>query len=446
MRWLQHDPDLVLDVLCKCALAGVRAGERFPPGIDALDAIAGHESLVHGVRLKLLQAFPARSSNEQLALLDRLLTEALDHPDKTELLALARHKQQLKSVPVAQRIRWWATDALISQGDRLQQLRPDLVESETRVEHLATFLRSLWDRYDRRRSILADIEDPATLNEMIEILGHWCEAPLYPNDYYTLKVDTPELIDSLIRQLAAVAGDEARQALACLAADPHLTGWRGHLAVAQERQRVIHRDASYLHPSVEEVQATLRDLVPANAADLAALVGDRLKDLSEQVRGDHANVWSHFWNLYSNGQPPEPRPENACRDTLLNMLRAPLRLVGVGLDPEALHVSGWRADLRAECRDFNVPIEIKRNSHRDLWHALRTQLIGKYTTGPATSGYGIYVLLWFGADRTQRAPDGNRPSTPEELAQRLTQDLTEDERRKISVIVIDVTKPRPPSH
>ena len=446
VRWLQHDPDLVLDVLCECALAGVRAGERFPPGIDALDAIAGHESLVHGVRLKLLQAFPARSSNEQLALLDRLLTNALDHPDKTELLALARHKQQLKSVPVAQRIRWWATDALISQGDRLQQLKPDLVESETRVEHLATFLRSLWDRYDRRRSILADITDPATLNEMIEILGHWWDAPLHPNDYYTLKIDTSELIDSLIRQLAAVAGDEARQALACLAADPHLTGWRGRLAVAQERQRVIHRDASYRHPSVEEVQATLRDLVPANAADLAALVGDRLRDLVEQVRGDNANVWSHFWNLYSNGQPPEPRPENACRDTLLTMLRAPLMRVGVGLDPEALHVSGWRADLRAECRDFNVPIEIKRNSHRDLWHALRTQLIGKYTTGPATSGYGIYVVLWFGADCTRRAPDGDRPSTAEELAQRLTQDLTEDERRKISVIVIDVTEPRPPSH
>ena len=446
VRWLRHDPDLVLDVLCECALAGVRAGERFPPGVDALDAIAGHESLVHGVRLKLFQAFPARSSNEQLALLDSLLTNALDHPDKTELLALARHKQQLKSVPVAQRIRWWATDALISQGDRLKQLKPDLVESETRVGHLATFLRSVWDRYDRRRSILADIEDPATLNEMIGILGHWCEAPLYPNGFYTLKVDTSELIDSLIRQLAAVAGDEARQALACLAADPHLTAWRGHLAVAQERQRVIHRDASYRHPSVEEVQATLRDLVPANAADLAALVGDRLKDLSEQVRGDHANVWSHFWNLGPNGQPTEPRPENACRDALLTMLRAPLRLVGVGLDPEALNVSGWRADLRAECRDFNVPIEIKRNSHRDLWHALRTQLIGRYTTGPATSGYGIYVVIWFGADCTQRAPDGDRPSTPEELAQRLTQDLTEDERRKISVIVIDVTKPRPPSH
>ena len=446
VRWLQHDPDLVLEVLCECALAGVRSGDRFPPGIDALDAIAGHESLVHGVRLKLLKAFPARNSNEQMALLDSLLTNALDHPDKTELLAFARHKQQLKSVPIAQRIRWWATDALISQGDRLQQLRPDLVESETRVEHLARFLRSLWDRHDRRRSILADITDPATLNEMIGILGHWCDAPLHPRGHYTLKIDTSELIDSLIRQLAAVAGDEARQALAGLAADPHLTGWRGRLAVAQKRQQVIHREASYRHPSVQEVQATLNDLAPANAADLAALVGDRLADLSDEVRGGNANLWSQFWNLdTTNGQPTEPRPENACRDTLLATLRERLVLgerlpVKVNMSPEAAYVSGWRADIRAEGRDFNVPIEIKRNSHRGLWRALRAQLIGQYTTGPATSGYGIYVVLWFEVDDTPRPPDGNRPSTPEELGQRLTQDLTEDERRKISVIVIDVTE------
>ena len=451
VRWLQRDPDLVLDVLCRCAVAGVRAGERFPSGIDALDAIAGNETLVHDVRLKLLQAFPTRSSNEQMNLLDRLLTEALDHPDNTELLALARHKQQLKSVPVAQRVRWWATDALISQGDRLQQLRPDLAESETRVGHLAQFLRSVWDRYDRGRSILADITDPATLHEMIGILGNWCDAPLYPNGYYTLKIDTSELIDSLIRQLAAVAGDEARQALAGLVADPHLTGWRDHLVVAQERQRVIHRDASYCHPTVHDVQAALNDHAPANAADLAALVEDRLADLSREVRGDNANKWSHFWNLDPNGLPTEPRPENACRDTLLATLRERLVLrerlpVKVNLSPEAAYVSGWRVDIRAEDPDFNVPIEVKRNSHRDLWRALRSQLIGQYTTDPATSGYGIYVVLWFGTDSTPRPPDGNRPSTPEELGQRLTQDLTEDERRKISVIVIDVTRPRPPSH
>ena len=72
-------------------------------------------------------------------------------------------------------------------------------------------------------------------------------------------------------------------------------------------------------------------------------------------------------------------------------------------------------------------------------------IIGQYTTDPATSGYGIYLVLWFGNGRVQTPPHGNRPRTPEELEQRLEQDLTQDERRKISVVVMDVSKPSRPS-
>lgn len=88
-----------------------------------------------------------------------------------------------------------------------------------------------------------------------------------------------------------------------------------------------------------------------------------------------------------------------------------------------------------------MPVEIKKNSHPDLWTALRKQLVGKYTTDPATSGYGVYLVLWFGVNMTKTPPDGNRPDTPEALQHRLAQQLMADETRKITVIVIDVTKP-----
>ena len=126
-----------------------------------------------------------------------------------------------------------------------------------------------------------------------------------------------------------------------------------------------------------------------------------------------------------------------------------------------------RADIRVDCGRFSVPIEIKKDCHRDLWKALRSQLVTKYTTAPASDGYGIYLVLWF-ADRNRpvtrhpdrskpvtrhpggirpvvRHPDGTRPRTPEELKrrlqQRLRQDLTHEKARKISVVVMDVTKP-----
>ena len=69
-----------------------------------------------------------------------------------------------------------------------------------------------------------------------------------------------------------------------------------------------------------------------------------------------------------------------------------------------------RADIEAICAGFNVPVEIKKNSHPELWSALRTQLIAGYTNDPATGGYGIYLVLWFGADKTTRDADGTRPA------------------------------------
>ncbi|MDE0214241.1 MAG: hypothetical protein OXN22_09205, partial [Deltaproteobacteria bacterium] len=91
----------------------------------------------------------------------------------------------------------------------------------------------------------------------------------------------------------------------------------------------------------------------------------------------------------------------------------------------------------------NVPVEIKKSTNDDLWKAIRNQLIAKYTRDPEVDGYGIYLVFWFGRDRCKRPPTGPTPETPEALQDRLlaTANLSPEERRKISVIVIDVSKP-----
>ena len=441
-RWLDEHPGLVLEVLGRCALARVRTGDDMPPGLDCLDSIADYDDQVHAVRLKLLRAFPARSTSKQMPVLDDLLARSLEHPDKSGLLALATSKQELKSLPVAQRIRWLTIEALISQGDRWVRLNTYIVGRETRTMHLAQFLHGVRSRRDAREFASSALRVKA-LPDVIEVLGRWC-APTRRSGRVTLKMETSDLVGSLIRELGSLPGDEAHRALVRLSEDPLLRAWHDHVGRALEAQFIVHREASYRHPGVDQVQSTLAGGEPANAADLAALLGHRLRDLSELVGGDNSNMWSRYWNEYSDGRPPDPKPENSCRDALLDALR--LRLpADVDAAPEGAYVSDWRADIRATCRDFNIPIEIKRDRHRDLWRALRSQLIGQYTTDPATSGYGIYVVLWFGDGRVQTPPDGNRPRTPEELQQRLVQDLTQDERRKISVIVMDVSKPSRPS-
>lgn len=441
-RWLRDDPDLVLGVLYQCAVADVRAGKDLPSGLNELDGSEGHHDQSHDVRLRLLEAFPTRSSNEQLPLLDRLLTRALDHPDHAAPLALAERKQASTSMPIGQRVRWWATCALIVQGPRLQQLKTNVTNSEVRVRHLATFLRSVWDRHDRRSSILADIEDSAALRELIEILGRWYTAPQYGSGFVTLEMEMSDLIARLIGQLGSGPDDKALRALTDLLEDPALDGWHPHLNHALEEHRVIHRDASYSHPSIGQVQNTLNDGPPASAADLAALLEDRLTDMCEDLKGNNSDFWRQFWNEDRHRRVTGAKHEDSCRDALLTNLQ--LRLPDdVDAVREGSYAADTRSDIRANCREFNVPIEIKKDSHDDVWKAMHDQLMAQYTTDPATDGYGIYLALWF-ADPgrpPRRHPDGSRPSTPEELRRRLEQQLTADQARKIAVIVMDVTKP-----
>ena len=70
---------------------------------------------------------------------------------------------------------------------------------------------------------------------------------------------------------------------------------------------------------------------------------------------------------------------------------------------------------------------------------MRNQLIERYTRDPDTSGYGIYLVFWFGQGDLQAPPHGGRPATPGELELRLSETLAVDETKKIPVMVIDAS-------
>ena len=438
-RWFQKDPGLVLDVLFQAAVGALRAGDELPPGANELAIATGHEDLVQEVRLRLLRAYPTRGPQGQLQLLDRLLRDAFKFPDKSALRALVETKLSFTSMTVAQRVRWMAADALLSPTSGFPVLMDWVRESERRVRYLAEFFRNISDRRGLGGSILDTVADVAALKCTIETLGG-SYRPFTMSGEVTIEMEMSGRIEKLITQLGSLPGDEARQALGDLIDDPQLAAWKDRLVWSVERQRVVHRDASYQHPTIDAVRSTLSNLAPANVADLAALLVGRLGDIAQDARGGDSNLWRQFWNEDRYGAPIHPKPENSCRDALLASLRG-LLPPEVDLAPERSYASAKRADIGAVCGAFNVPIEIKPNSAVDLWSALRRQLIGRYTTAPATFGYGVFLVLWFGADKTARPRDGSCPTTPAELAERLEKDLSPDEARKISVIVIDVTKP-----
>ena len=432
--WFREKPTLVLDVLHRCAVAAMRNGAESLPGVDELDLLTGHDDLVHKTRLRLLGAFPTRTPNKQLRRFDQLLRKALSYSHNASLKDLADQKLALRTLNVPLRVRWMLVSALLSGGMHTQRLKEYVIADERRVRHLAEFLND-----HGRDPVLKGCQDSGLLADLVRMLGP-SYSPRARDGLITLEIGTSELISSLIRQLSSMADRDTHDQLASLVDDPRLARWREQVTWAQETQRILHRDASYSHPGIEQVQRTLCNQAPANATDLAALLLDQLESISQDIRGSHTNLWGQFWNVDPYGRPTEARPEDSCRDVLLEALKQRLP-PGMDATPEGRYAAAKRSDIRVFYDGLNIPIEIKKNSHRNLWSALRSQLIDQYTNDPRTFGYGIFLVLWFGAGETTRHPDGRQPMSPDDLGRQLRSQLTPDEKRKISVVVVDVTKP-----
>ena len=238
--------------------------------------------------------------------------------------------------------------------------------------------------------------------------------------------------------LATRTDRDACDALQSLVDDPALEPWHLGLSGARDEQVVTRRNTIFAAPELEAVQRTLANDRPANPADLAALVADKLELLAKGIRRGNTDDWRQYWSEDSSRQVTGPKHENSCRDALLSDLRQ-LLPEGVDAQREGHYARDKRADIRVSFNGSAIPVEIKKESHRDLWRAVANQLVANYTIDPASSGFGIYLVLWFGLGQMPVPPTGRRPKTPKALRRRLEEQLEGPYRHKVRVIVIDVS-------
>ncbi len=204
------------------------------------------------------------------------------------------------------------------------------------------------------------------------------------------------------------------------------------------QQLKLRRDKEYRAPTVGDTKAVFESSLPKSIDDLQALVLDRLSDVQNYIRGSETDAWETFWS--GDG----PKTENRCRDRLIDLLRAGMP-TEVQLLPESLMPGSKRSDILALIGELGVPLELKGQWNKELWVAAVAQLRDKYTSSWRASGRGIYLVLWFGRvpkKGLRKHPAGNtRPKTPDELAAQLIAQLSPEERSRIDVIVLDVSKP-----
>ena len=451
-RLLAKRPEIVAEVLVQYGRCVFQVGDDYVDPIAEkfrrLELDPDHAQVAKHASLSLLRAFPIlRSPEDQshLSSLNHLFWTAIRYTDQALLQELIERKRSLTSISAAQRVRWLATGAMVWPG-KYTDLLKDFVQEDQ--ENHARYLKAFFgsrvyqgasrgeedtSSFAGRELFRFDASKVPLWELLIRLIGS-AVGPDWWGDHAS------DLVRMLIEDLIVCPEEEASNALVNLLANPALERWRDVLKQAQDNQQTIRRDANYPHPDIEQICKTLNNRSPANPADLAALLMDRLCELAEQIRTGNTDDWRQYWNKGKGEQSDFPEHENLCRNALLSDLRQHLPQ-GIDAQPEGQYANDKRADIRVFYAGFNVPVEIKKNGHRDVWSAIRNQLIAKYTIDPDTDGYGIYLVFWFGEEYTQPPPSGTRPANAKEMEERLEDSLSPEEARKISVCVIDVSIP-----
>ena len=442
--WFSHllkfHLDIVADVLVRYASAKLRSGSSSVNGLYELAHDNSYIKVTPLAVFEILRAFPVRCNNSQLQALSYLLLAASHHCElKKMYIELIDKKLSYRSMNVAQHIYWLVAGVLVLPEVYRRKLKTFTAMNERRIRFLAEAVVSQF--YNSRMT--SQNLDVLTLRFLIRVMGT-SYSPFKSEDagWVTPAMNAANCVRAFINRIATVPSESATNALESLISDRDMKSWHSYLLDAAYRQSMIRNEASFHHCTVEQILETLENRSPANAADLAALTLEYISEISKNIRHGNESGWRQFWNVDKDNKPISPRPENSCRDRLLSDLRNKLQNLGIDAQPEAHYADDKRCDIQVSYGGFNVPVEIKRSCHRDLWSAIKTQLIAKYTKDPGAKGYGIYLVFWFGyTDGCRPTPwRGPLPSSAEDLEKLLYSTLSE-EHFKIKIHVIDVARP-----
>jgi len=376
--------------------------------------------------------------------LQNLMGWLLAHPEShAELLQLSELMIAQPSKLKKPTYQIWLVCAYLFAPDKCQDLF--LSEAKSTAE-MIELIRQLSGKAKRGRG---SSEQRLSLTQLEAIIT--VSATHFPNTDRVASNDSnsannweyADFIKRLIDDVSSFSSHDAGEVFERLLLLPECTSYRDYLLHAQSNQKVRYRESQFQHTNWKQALNTLKNQTPANVMDLYALLLDHLRDIANRITYENTDIYKQFWNENGNGQILVPKPEESCRNFFLELLRARLHPLQITCEPEGHMVSGKRADIIISLPGIKIPIEIKRDYHRDVWSALNEQLEQLYTTNPDAAGYGIYLVFWFGASRPNAIPRPAKATPPPVNATTMEGILNEAvpmvKRDRLSAIVIDVS-------
>jgi len=430
---IAHKPKLVAEVFFEYARKTLAKGKNLINWIYELTHVPQFQHVALIAVPKLLNSFPLIIKSSQLKYLDCLLKAGLRY-SMPEMSQLIEKKIALKSLDVSQKGYWLTTGMLLSPEKYEQTLWDFVGQSWKRTNSVAEFLRNQFGDLPLAYRLTVQ-----SLAKLIELLTPHAELDWFKGGgILTPSMQLGDYVQSLISKLAGLVTEDSLKEIERLLNLSSLIKIKFYLENARHELQRRMREKNFTFPSLAGVTKILSNNSPANTADLTALVLSHLDDIAFKIQTSNSDLFRQFWNEKPS---KSHKDEHSCRDALLEMLKNALQPLELDCQPESDYVGDKRADIRVSYKNkFEVPLEIKGEWHSELWTSMNDQLIEQYTKSKNTDGYGIYIVLWFGGRLQKPASDGGKkPTSPNELKDRLSAIIPIEMQTRIYVRVIDVS-------
>ena len=169
-------------------------------------------------------------------------------------------------------------------------------------------------------------------------------------------------------------------------------------------------------------------------SDLQYKIIETMDVLNRRYRDGEDNEIIKFWEYINDD--PKIRDENIIRD----FLRRDLLNDFPNTSKEKYVKNDKRVDIVIEENGFEIPIEIKKQSSRELVKGLTEQLYG-YMKTPNYLNHGIYLIIWTDAIYFDNGLE-NKPSSAKELQdemEKLVNDFNQLNNCKIVPFILDLS-------
>lgn len=427
MQLAQSRPDLFANVYRQYALAYVQAG-RSLYGLNLFDERPEFRGIGTRVLPEVLSAYPGRLQRQKLEGYWALL-RSLESCIGSDIVNVALSELSRPDLNANSCLSLRCAVLTYSDG-HVPVLNQLIGHSRGRATRVAAFFSA----YGRQLS-------PQVSKFLVSAIGRVAPARAGDLDWHDDRHGPRSLVIRQIEDLSSRPESEVTKALQDLLVDDSVRSWHPRILRALASQRIVAREASHAFLSVEQVCSVVGGGVVPDPRVIFELVVEELELLVDEVASGDLDVYTQFWNVDGWSRPKQPKPEEACRDLLVLLLRTRLARYGIACDTETRHAGRKRSDAWCFFKGAGVPIEAKRQDNREVWTAIEAQLVPRYTGDPRAGERGIYVVFWFGTN-VPRSPyeDGVVPATARQMRDILHNSLDERLKGRISIHVLDLSQ------